>query len=65
VHSTTFGQNDIAMAAGLATLHVMDEERLIERAARYGEKLLARLAPLKDKHEMVVDVRGKGLIVGI
>jgi acetylornithine/succinyldiaminopimelate/putrescine aminotransferase len=65
VHSTTFGQNELAMAAGLATLHVMDEERLVERAARVGQKLLAGLAELKDRHEMIVDVRGKGLMVGI
>jgi ornithine--oxo-acid transaminase len=65
VHSTTFGQNDMAMAAGLATLHVMDEERIIERAAIVGEKLLAGLAALKSRHEMIVDVRGKGLIIGI
>jgi ornithine--oxo-acid transaminase len=65
VHSTTFGQNDLAMAAGLATLHVIDEEHLIERAASVGEKLLAGLAAVKDRHAMVLDVRGKGLIVGI
>jgi ornithine--oxo-acid transaminase len=65
VHSTTFGQNDMAMAAGLATLHVMDEEKIVERAAAVGEKLLAGLAALKSRHEMIVDVRGKGLIIGI
>src|SRR5215472_2323401 len=43
VHSTTFGQNELAMVAGLATLHVLDEERLVERAASSGEKLLERL----------------------
>jgi len=65
VHSTTFGQNDVSMAMGLATLHVLDEEKLIERAAVMGEKLLAGLAALKDKYDMVLDVRGKGLVVGI
>ena len=65
VHSTTFGQNELAMAAGLATLHVLDEERLIERAATLGEKLLKRLAALRDRYEMVADVRGKGLMIGI
>jgi 4-aminobutyrate aminotransferase-like enzyme len=65
VHSTTFGQNDMGMAAGLATLHVMDEEKIVDRSARMGAKLLAGLAALKDKHEMIADVRGKGLIIGI
>lgn len=65
VHSTTFGQNDLAMAAGLATLHVLDKEGLIKRAAFYGEKLLAGLAALKERYELVADVRGKGLMVGI
>ena len=65
VHSTTFGQNELAMAAGLATLQVMDEEHLVERAAATGEKLLKGLSALKERHEMIADVRGKGLIIGI
>jgi acetylornithine/succinyldiaminopimelate/putrescine aminotransferase len=65
VHSTTFGQNELAMAAGLASLHVLDEERLIERAATVGEKLLKRLAALQDRYDMVAEVRGKGLMIGI
>jgi acetylornithine/succinyldiaminopimelate/putrescine aminotransferase len=65
VHSTTFGQNELAMAAGLATLHVLDEERLVERAAKMGEKLLARLAALQERSEMIAEVRGKGLMIGI
>jgi acetylornithine/succinyldiaminopimelate/putrescine aminotransferase len=65
VHSTTFGQNEMAMAAGLATLHVMDKERLVERSAAVGEQLLVGLAGLKERHEMIADVRGKGLMIGI
>ncbi len=65
VHSTTFGQNELAMAAGLATLQVMDEERLVDRAAALGEKLLTRLAALADRYEMIAEVRGKGLMIGI
>ena len=65
VHSTTFGQNDMGMAAGLATLYVMDEEKIIERSASVGAKLLAKLSALKEKHEMIADVRGKGLVIGI
>jgi ornithine--oxo-acid transaminase len=65
IHSTTFGQNDMAMAAGLATLHVMDEEKIVERSARIGEELLAGLSALKEHHELISDVRGKGLMIGI
>jgi len=65
VHSTTFGQNDLGMAAGLATLHVLDAENIIERSATLGARLLARLAALKDRHEIIADVRGKGLAIGI
>jgi len=65
VHSTTFGQNDMAMAAGLATLHVMDEEKLVERAATMGDMLLEGLSKLKKRHALIQDVRGKGLMIGI
>ena len=65
VHSTTFGENELAMAAGLATLHVMDDERLVGRAAVLGDRLLAGLGALRERHDMIADVRGKGLIVAI
>lgn len=65
VHSTTFGQNEMAMAAGLASLHVLDEEHLVARSALMGEKLLKGLAELQERYEMIADVRGKGLMIGI
>jgi len=65
VHSNTFGMNELAMGAGLATLDALEEEGLIENSARQGERFLAGLERLKDKYEMVKDVRGKGLMVGI
>jgi len=65
VHSTTFGQNDLAMAAGLATLHVLKEEKVVENAAAMGELMLQKLRPLIDRHEMVKEVRGKGLMVAV
>lgn len=65
VHSTTFGQNELAMAAGLAALHVLDNERLIEHSATVGKKLLKGLASLQERYEMIADVRGKGLMIGI
>jgi ornithine--oxo-acid transaminase len=65
VHTTTFGENELAMAAGLATLHVLDEERLVERAAKTGAWLLEGLGVLKERYDMIADVRGKGLMIGI
>lgn len=65
VHTTTFGENELAMAAGLATLHAIDEERLVERAAQTGDRLRAGLGELRHRHETIADVRGKGLMVGV
>lgn len=65
VHSTTFGQNDMAMAAGLATLHVLKTEKLVENAAAMGALMLDLLQPMVDRFEMVKEVRGKGLMVAI
>lgn len=64
-HSNTFGQNDLAMAAGLATLHVLKEENLVQRAAETGEYIIAGLRSLAERYEMLHEIRGKGLIIGI
>ena len=64
-HSNTFGQNDLAMAAGLATLHVIEQENLIERSARMGEYLMNGLRDLADRYELLHEIRGKGLMIGI
>lgn len=61
----TFGGNPVAMAAGLAVMAVVDDERLPEHAAKVGAHLLARLAALRDRHACVGDVRGLGLFVGV
>ena len=65
VHSSTFGQGAYAMVAGLATLHVLDEERIVENAARMGDMLEKGLLALKERFELVRDVRGRGLMLGI
>ncbi|GAA2634727.1 aspartate aminotransferase family protein [Streptomyces axinellae] len=65
VHSASFGSNAQAMAAGLATLAVMDEERITENARRTGDLLRTRLAALVDKYELLHEVRGRGLMIGI
>ena len=62
VHSTTFGRNNMAAACGLATLAVLEEEGLVERAAQTGALLARRLEELKTKHEFMSEVRVKGLM---
>jgi ornithine--oxo-acid transaminase len=64
-HGSTFGGNDLAAAAGLATLRVLERERLVERAARMGELLLELTFPLVERHAIVRDVRGLGLMWAI
>jgi ornithine--oxo-acid transaminase len=64
-HGSTFGGNDLAAAAGLATLRVIDEEELVERARRLGGLLLELTQPLVERYEIVADVRGLGLMWAI
>ena len=63
-HASTFGGNPVAIAASLATIELL-EDGLIENAARQGEYLVNGLFQLVDKHEIIGDVRGKGLMIGI
>lgn len=65
IHASTFGENDYAMAAGLATLDVVRRDGLEARAARLGERWMTRLSQLRDHHPMIAEVRGRGLLVGI
>ncbi|MDP9336423.1 MAG: aspartate aminotransferase family protein, partial [Actinomycetota bacterium] len=65
VHSSTFGQNVLAMTAGLATLHTLDAESIAERASTIGASLLSGLEGVAKQHEVVHEVRGRGLIIGI
>ncbi|MFG3497490.1 aspartate aminotransferase family protein [Streptomyces sp. NPDC047928] len=65
VHSASFGANAQAMAAGLAVLAVMDDEEIVANARRTGELLKSRLAALVDRYELLHDVRGRGLMIGI
>jgi ornithine--oxo-acid transaminase len=64
-HGSTFGGNDLAAAAGLATLRVLDQEHLTERAERLGEMLLELTRPLAEEFEVVREVRGIGLMWAI
>jgi ornithine--oxo-acid transaminase len=62
-HGSTFGGNPLAAAVGLETLNVLVDERLPERAAELGARLMAALAAIRSP--LVQDVRGKGLLVGV
>jgi 4-aminobutyrate aminotransferase len=63
-HASTFGGNPVAIAASLATLDLL-EDGLIENAAAMGDYLLSRLLGLQEKHELIGDVRGRGLMLGV
>ena len=65
IHTSTFSENSLAMRAGLATLEVLDRERLGERAAAAGEYLRLRLHEALSNYEMVKEIRGAGLLNGI
>jgi len=64
-HGSTFAPNDLAMAAGLATLHELDEHGLVERSAKLGNLLLERTEPFVERYDVVREVRGLGLMWAI
>jgi (R)-1-hydroxy-2-aminoethylphosphonate ammonia-lyase len=61
----THEKNPVACAAGLATLQVIEEENLVERARTLGQYALERLRELAGRHRIIGDVRGLGLLLGI
>jgi ornithine--oxo-acid transaminase len=65
VHGSTFSKNDLAMAAGIATLEVLKAERVTENAARMGERIVRELSAMQDRYELLKNVRGKGLMIGV
>lgn len=65
VHQSTFGRNRLSMAAGLATLRVIERDGLVEHAARMGDLLLDGLGELRERHGLIKEVRGRGLMIGI
>lgn len=65
VHSNTFGRNIMAMTAGLAALSVIEQEGLIANAAAMGNKIIDGVRGMIDRYEMLSEVRGLGLIIGI
>ncbi|MBN1473623.1 MAG: acetylornithine transaminase [Syntrophaceae bacterium] len=62
-HASTFGGNPLAMSAALATLQIMLKENILENSCKVGEYFLAQLKKLKDKHKVIKEVRGKGLML--
>lgn len=65
VHSNTFGQNDLAMAAALASLYVIEQDRLVENAAEMGDYVMQKLRAIAPTCPFVSDVRGKGLMFAL
>jgi alanine-glyoxylate transaminase/(R)-3-amino-2-methylpropionate-pyruvate transaminase len=65
VHFNTFGGNPVVSAMGKAVLEVIEKENLQANALKLGNYILAGLNQLKEKHKIIGDVRGKGLLLGI
>ena len=63
--SSTFGGNPLSCAAGIATIQALTDDGLIENAAKNGKILREGLERLKEKHKIIREIRGKGLMVGV
>jgi acetylornithine/LysW-gamma-L-lysine aminotransferase len=64
-HSSTFGGNPLSCAAGTATLQALTQDGLIDNAERRGKMFKDGLEALKEKHNIIREIRGKGLMIGI
>jgi 4-aminobutyrate aminotransferase len=64
-HASTFGGNPLSCVAASAVIDVVKEEKLLENANKQGAYILKRLGELKEQSEIVGDVRGKGLMIGM
>lgn len=62
---TTFGGNHLACAAAIAVLDVMHDERLVENAAEVGQYLITQLQKIAEESAEILEVRGRGLMIGI
>ncbi len=65
VHQSTYGRNRLSMAAGIATLRVIDRDGLVEHAAEVGAFLADGIRELQNRHELIGEVRAAGLMIGI
>jgi acetylornithine/LysW-gamma-L-lysine aminotransferase len=64
-HSTTFGGNPLVCSAASAAIDALIEERLPERASKLGSHFMARLIELQNKHKIIREVRGMGMMIGV
>jgi len=64
-HASTFGANPVSVEAALATLEVISSERLLAKARSLGAKAMKRLLEMKERYEIIGDVRGLGLFIGV
>jgi 4-aminobutyrate aminotransferase len=64
-HASTFGGNPVCIAAALATLDVIEKERLLRNSQEVGDHMMKRMAGWPKKHRIVGDVRGRGLMIGV
>lgn len=65
VHGSTFSKNNMAMAAGLATLKVIEDEKLVANAARIGGDIIAGIEAMIPRYDFLKSVRGKGLMIAV
>lgn len=63
--SSTFGGNPLSCAAGIATIQALTQDKLVENAAKMGKKFREGLERLKEKHKIIREIRGKGLMIGV
>jgi 4-aminobutyrate aminotransferase len=64
-HASTFGGNPVCVAAALATLDVIEREGLLQHSAEVGNYMMKRMADWPSKYEIVGDIRGRGLMIGV
>ena len=64
-HSSTFGGNPLSCAAGSATMQALTQDKLVENSANMGKLFREGLEKLKERHPVIREVRGKGLMIGI
>ncbi|MCI0666803.1 MAG: aspartate aminotransferase family protein [Methylococcaceae bacterium] len=65
VHGSTFSKNNMAMAAGLATLRVIEDNGLLDNAAKLGDSIISELSDMIGRYEFLKEVRGKGLMIAV
>jgi acetylornithine/LysW-gamma-L-lysine aminotransferase len=64
-HSSTFGGNPLSCAAGIGAIQALTKDGLVENAAKMGKIFIDELERLKEKHKIIREVRGKGLMIGV